>query len=380
MTGLTLDQIRAVRDRHNIVEVLQRYGYEPPTRWNGSSDFMISCPEPNHDDRTPSCIVHPQTDRFYCFGCGARGDVLQLVCDVEGLRSLTDAARSLGGDTTRDPIATHSRRSTPATTPERTSAERILEINAIAWAELTTPAARATAHGYLRRRGIDLEPLEAQQGSVLAGYTPAARDGLVRYLRESGVTEDEIIDAGWARATEHGIVDRFHRRVLFPLTDPAGRLVGVTGRDITGVATRRYINTHTNPAFRKREALFVVRFAGAAQRSRHLRRPHGRACCCGRGSRRVQCRRSRRGTSLTEEHARRITGWRPRSVVLMPDGDPAGRAAGHRWKQCLAAAGVDAALWAIADGMDPATAAGRLPPASPTADPRASRVLGGPAI
>lgn len=101
---MTLDEILAVRDRHSITEVLQRFGVYPPSRWNGSSDYMINCPTPGHDDATPSCIVHPQTDRYFCFGCGAHGDVLQLVQDVRGTSPLHQVASFLDGEGRRLPL------------------------------------------------------------------------------------------------------------------------------------------------------------------------------------------------------------------------------------------------------------------------------------
>lgn len=102
--------IARVRAEHSIVDTLGRVGINPPARWDGAADYMISCPCPAHADSTPSCIVHPRTDRWHCFGCGARSDMLELIRQVERVTSHR-------GDPRQRPPATpntHSRERHPA--------------------------------------------------------------------------------------------------------------------------------------------------------------------------------------------------------------------------------------------------------------------------
>lgn len=87
---LSSDEIARVRSVHRIVGVLRRCGIECADA--SGRDVMISCPTPGHEDSTPSCIVHPDAGTFYCFGCGAHGDVFTLVREVSGITSLVQAA------------------------------------------------------------------------------------------------------------------------------------------------------------------------------------------------------------------------------------------------------------------------------------------------
>jgi hypothetical protein len=120
---LTAAEIARVRAEHSIVGALARLGIGPPDRWDGTADYMISCPCPGHDDSTPSCIIHPRTDRWNCFGCGAHGDVLELVRQVEGVTSLhviaeiLDSRRPLNPVARDETVARHVTKHVPA--PER---------------------------------------------------------------------------------------------------------------------------------------------------------------------------------------------------------------------------------------------------------------------
>jgi DNA primase len=116
--------IARVRAEHSIVDVLARFGIDPPTRWNGAADYMMSCPRPGHADSTPSCIVHPRTDRWHCFGCGAHADVLELVRQVEGVTSLSKIAEILDSRRLLRPVSRSDAVSARAITPRRDLSER----------------------------------------------------------------------------------------------------------------------------------------------------------------------------------------------------------------------------------------------------------------
>jgi DNA primase len=207
---LSKPDIARVRAEHSIVDVLRRLGIAPPARWDGAADYMISCPCPGHADSTPSCIVHPQTDRWNCFGCGARGDVLELVRQVEGVISLRTIADILDR---RRPL--HPTSAGPATQPvavrltisaserpdpARTPGARVMAANAAAWRYLSLPMLAQRGRDYLHARGIDVTALEAETRRPVIGHTPYQADGLVTHLRERGFSDDQIVDAGWGAA------------------------------------------------------------------------------------------------------------------------------------------------------------------------------------
>ena len=90
-TRLTEGDKARVRAEHPLPDVLARAGVRPPTGWDGRRDYKVCCPMPGHKDTRPSMIVHPHSGRYHCFGCGAHGDVMQLVMSMEGITSLAQA-------------------------------------------------------------------------------------------------------------------------------------------------------------------------------------------------------------------------------------------------------------------------------------------------
>jgi DNA primase len=364
---LSRDDIEAARTRHPIVDVLARFGIDPPARWNGTSDFMISCPIPAHPDTTPSCIVHPVAGRFFCFGCGGRGDVFQLVNELTPNRDIAEAIAFLDGDTRHLlPIPSRPIPPVPVASPDRpdparTPVARILEINGVAWQVLTAPTAASTAQRYLSNRGIDITALDDIAAHPLAGYTPASRTGLTGSLHHAGFTPEEILDAGWAVQRDDELVDRFRRRVVLPIRDIHDGVVGVIARDITGMARQKYLNTSETAAFQKGaqlyrpvisqlalnatvivsegplDALAIAVQAAATGWSRSL---ISVAPC---------------GTALTAKQVELIRRIGADQLVLCPDGDRAGRTAGERWAELTAAAGLCPRVVRLATDQDPAS-------------------------
>lgn len=247
---LSASDIARVRAEHHLVDVLGRAGIQPPARWGGG-DFVISCPMPGHDDSTPSMIVHPGTDRCHCFGCGAGGDVLQLVMDLEGITSLSRAAEVLDAGRALRPASTSTAVSAGSALavssverpdPYRTSPERVLAANAEAWRYFTLPSLAERAREHLASRGIDVRALESEAGRPLAGRTPWCETGLVEHLCRRGFSIDELVDAGWASRRPDGtLADRYRRRLMIPVRDTEDRVIGVYGRDLN-CACGLYLN------------------------------------------------------------------------------------------------------------------------------------------
>lgn len=193
----------AIKERHRLRQVAVRTGYEPPARGH----VFINCPMPNHNDSTPSMLLHLDEGRYHCFGCGASGDVIQWVRDIWGVDARA-AVQLLEHASARLPDPPEacgaSPHGSPRTLPRgeqpdlgRTSADRVLDALAAAWRYYTLPRLEDKAQLYLRGRGIDAERL----GHV-AGHTPYRPDQLVSYLQGHGFTGDELIDAGLARRRE----------------------------------------------------------------------------------------------------------------------------------------------------------------------------------
>jgi DNA primase len=352
-------------------------GIDPPNGWNGSSDYMICCPSPDHEDSSPSCIVHPQSSRFHCFGCDAKGDVLELVSRVEAVKSLSKSADILNSHRTLIPVsipgdgqAHLSKRSQlgrvieMAEKPDlhRTSRNRVLAANADAWRYLSLPKLAERGRDYLTGRGIDVTALEKEICRPLVGHTPYEPTGLVDRLRRRGFSDDEIVDSGWGSRRNGELRDRFRRRVMIPVRDEHDRVIGAYGRDVTDQANQKYLNTAETIVFRKREA--VYRPSSQAKLDEHATviacegsldalAIAALAATAGKSAQFVPVSPS--GTALTDDHAQQILSISEKPPLVCADGDQPGIAASTKWVQRFMAHGRETIVTVLPSGHDPAS-------------------------
>ncbi len=207
---------------------------------------------PFHGERTPSFHVHVDRGFFYCFGCGAKGDVFEFVMRTQGLE-FVDALKLMG-----ERVGIEVRGVAPGGGRRRD----LLEINAAALAWFRARLADSPALAYLRARGLDDATIETWE----LGYAPEGWDGLLKHLLTQGVRDDDLLEAGLVTENERGRrYDRFRDRVMFPIRDALGRLVGFAGR-VLGDAVPKYLNTPETPLFRKGELLYGLDKARTAVR------------------------------------------------------------------------------------------------------------------
>ncbi|MHB1739148.1 MAG: CHC2 zinc finger domain-containing protein [Actinomycetes bacterium] len=225
-----------------------------PFRTTGSVTVRCPFPSHGHPDRTPSLRLHLDDGIFFCFGCGAKGDVVEWVRQTETVdwreaisflddrRPLTNAwvgqALSAGQRPHRasaSPVGA-TEPGTRAELPDlaRTPAERVYAALAAAWGYYSCPPLRYQGEGYLKERGIDVRVLEAHTGRPEVGHTPAKADGLIAFLRAKGFSDYDLVDAGLAhRRLGVGTLSDFYRqRVLIPIRDDQERVVGLIGRNV----------------------------------------------------------------------------------------------------------------------------------------------------
>lgn len=362
---LSSDEITRIRSDHPILDVLRRCGIECLDA--SSRDVMISCPTPGHEDSTPSCIVHPDAGTFYCFGCGAHGDVFTLVREVSGITSLVQAAALLddGGPISwragapSRVAAVAAPHTTDGPDLERTSRERMIELNGAAWTYLTSDRLADQARAYLARRRIDTWAVESLAREPVAGHTPASRTGLTDHLRRLGFTNDEVVDAGWTVRRADRTVDRFQRRMLLPIQDADGRIAGAIGRDITDRARCKYLNMPRTAAYSKGQLLYdaptAQRFADtvivcegpldalaiSAAAYAHPDRAIRAVAPC--------------GTALTHHQAQLIASIKARGTIICADGDAGGTAAAAKWQAVLREHGLAPRVITLPAGHDPAS-------------------------
>ncbi len=307
-----LDELRARVPLAPVVSrrvKLTRAGRE----WKGCCPF--------HNEKTPSFYVNDDKGFYHCFGCGAHGDVIRFLTELEGL-GFIDAVKQL---------AVQAGMEVPSESPEaRARAEvgdtlQSLAQRAADWfaAQLRSPAG-AEARAYLERRGVS-SALIADFG---LGFSPDSRSGLKTALKDAG--EPALVEAGLLGRAESGeTYDRFRGRLMFPIRDRRGRVVGFGGRAL-GDVQPKYLNSADGPLFDKGRLLYNLDRAGpAARKAGRLVVVEGYMDVIGVAGAGIGELVAPLGTALTE--AQLALAWRVvDEPILCFDGDGAGQRAALR--------------------------------------------------
>ena len=262
MAGRIKDEdIAAVRDRAHIVDVVQEH---VALRSAGGGSMKGLCPF--HDEKSPSFNVSPARNVFHCFGCGVGGDVIKFVMDVERL-TFAEAVERLA-----EKSGVHLRYTEggPATSRPAGQRSRLVAASAAAaefYAEqLTSPDARP-ARDFLAERGFDQTTRETYE----CGFAPAGWDNLTKHLLAKGFTQVELVTAGLSRDSRNGnLIDRFRRRLLWPIKDITGDVVGFGARKLFDDDDGpKYLNTPETPIYKKSHMLYGVDVAKREIARRH---------------------------------------------------------------------------------------------------------------
>lgn len=342
----------ALRQQHSLTEVARRSGYTVPD----SGDVMVSCPMPGHDDSTPSMNLHLDTDRYYCFGCSAGGDVVQWVKDIYGV-TVKEAVRILEQPTPFPPLPTSPADQQPTAgravraerpDPDRTPTARLLAALQAAWNYYTYGALHVAALEYLTGRGIHVLPFEAENGGPVVGHTPfKAADQATLHLMGRGFTLDELVDAGITQRAEHRQpVDAYRHRIVVPVRDDHGHVIGLIGR-YTGdrADTPKYMNPGRTAVYDKSRDLYRPSVAPLARHAQVIvvegtldaLAVAARAASDGLSDQYAPVTSS--GTRLSGGQVATIAAIHPRPVVIAADGDPTGLEAATRWATAFTLAG-----------------------------------------
>ena len=259
MAIYTRDSIERLRDAVDVVELV---GARTDLRRVGGN-WMGLCPF--HDERTPSFSVSAEKKVFYCFGCGESGDAIKFVEATEGLdfpAAVEMLADRYGVELRReheDPRAEERRR--------RRERLRALVERATAFYEryLGEAAEAAAAREYLAGRGLREDVLR----EFRIGFSPPAWDRVAMAAGRDGYRPEELAAAGLAqRGRGGGLVDRFRGRIMFPLADPRGRVLGFGARSLTEAERPKYLNTSENELYHKGRQLFGIDRARAVAAKR----------------------------------------------------------------------------------------------------------------
>jgi DNA primase len=245
--------ISEVRDRTRIEEVVGEY---VSLRRAGAGSLKGLCPF--HDEKSPSFNVRPTHGTFHCFGCGEGGSVIDFIMKMEVVgfpEAVERLADRIGLKLTYEGGGSSVQR-------DRGTRSRLLEANKRAAefyaAQLRTPEA-APAVQFLTARGFGTAAAE-QFG---CGYAPAGWDMLTKHLLKQGFTFEELTKSGLSKEGRRGPIDRFHRRLLWPIKDLGGDVVGFGARRLfdDDQIEAKYLNTSDTPVYRKTHVLFGLDLA-----------------------------------------------------------------------------------------------------------------------
>jgi DNA primase len=311
--------------------------------------FKGKCPF--HSEKTPSFYVSPDRGTYYCFGCGAKGDILTFVQEFErldfrgALKMLADKA---GIELTHQPHDGVGKQ-------EKETLYDILERATKFYEKHLRENSEALA--YLHARGITDEVINEWR----IGFAPEGWDMLYTATRKSGTSSEMLVKAGLIKSSEKGpgFYDRFRSRIMFPLKDPTGRTVGFSGRIFgdagkPGSQDAKYLNSPETELFKKSYFLYGLDKAKDAMRKdRTAVLVEGQFDLILSHASGVKTAVATSGTALTLEHAKLIRRYADK-IVLAYDGDDAGKNAALKAARLAVSAGLEVYAVLLQGGQDPA--------------------------
>ena len=299
--------------RNDIVDVVS--GYVRLGKKSGSNMFGLC---PFHSEKTPSFSVSPDKQIYHCFGCGKGGGVISFIMEIENL-SFPEAVAFL---------AKRANMPLPEQENDRESRKRarLLALNRDAarfyYEQLQSPAG-ARAREYMARRGIS----KTTATNFGLGCAPDQWDALEKAMREKGYMTAELFDAGLIKQGKHGWYDTFRDRLMFPVIDVRGSVIGFSGR-ILGDEGPKYLNSPETPVFNKGSNLFALNLAKKSK-SGYILLSEGNIDVVSLHQAGFDSAVASLGTSLTAEQARLISRYTDQ-VIIAYDNDGAGQKAAQR--------------------------------------------------
>ena len=299
--------------RNDIVDVVS--AYVPLTKRSGSNQFGLC---PFHGEKTPSFSVNADKQIYHCFGCGKGGGVINFIMEIENL-SFPDAVRFLARRAGMAvPEDDHD--------PDRGKRARMLELNREAaryfHAQLMAPTG-APAQEYVRRRGI-----VSMVKPFGLGYAPEGWQNLTDAMTAKGYTRQELIDAGLARVGRNGgLYDYFRGRLMFPVIDVRGSVIGFSGR-ILSDGEPKYLNSPDTLVYSKSRSLFALNLAKKSK-SGYILLAEGNIDVVSLHQAGFDSAVASLGTSLTPDQARLMSRYTT-EVIIAYDADAAGQKAAQR--------------------------------------------------
>ena len=332
--------IEEIKFRNEIESVISQY----VTLKRAGSNYSGLCPF--HSEKTPSFVVFPGTQSFYCFGCGAGGDVVSFTMRAENLDyvSALKVLAQRSGITLPD--------EDDRTNVSGVSRQRVLDMNkeaAIFFRNmLFDENAGREARDYLfNKRKLSMSIIK----HFGIGFAPNSFGALHDHLRKLGYTDREMVEGFvCAKGKNDSVYDLFRNRVIFPIIDVSGNIVAFGGR-VMDDSKPKYLNTSDTPAFKKSKNLFALNYA-KNKCENMLILCEGYMDVIALHSAGIENAVATLGTAITPEHARIFSRY-TKKVVISYDSDEAGQKAADKAFRLLQEVGIDVKILKMNDAKDP---------------------------
>ncbi len=333
--------VEEIKERLNIVDVVQEY----VSLKKAGANHKARCPF--HNEKTPSFMVSEPKQMFHCFGCGKGGDLFTFVQEIESIE-FAEALRILAQKANVELRPTNPR--------EHNEKTRLLdclkEANSFFQAQLQNAQEAENARRYITDRGIQKETVELFQ----IGYSLDSWDALMNHLKKNGYKEKEIERSGLIVPSEKtgGYYDRFRGRLLFPIHNAHGNIIGFGGRTLNPEEKEaKYINSPQTPVYNKSAVLYGLHLA-----KKYIQKMDATVIVEGYTdvitAYQAKFRNvvSASGTALTEEQVRLLKRYSA-NVILAFDADTAGLSAAWRGMQLAIQQGMNIKVLILPPGQDP---------------------------
>ncbi|MBQ9945480.1 MAG: DNA primase [Clostridia bacterium] len=332
------DFLAELRSRTDIEELIGRY---VEIRHRGSRTPVALCPF--HSEKTPSFVIYRDTQSYYCFGCGAGGDAITFIKNIERL-DYTDSVRFLceraGLAMPLDPVDDEINRLRRRCYEANREAARFFH------AYLYSPEAQQ-ARAYLDKRRLAPETVK----SFGLGFAPAKWDALIKHLKEKGYNEAELVSFDLAKRTSKGsVIDAFRNRLMFPIIDLRGNVIAFGGR-VLDDSKPKYLNTSDTVVYKKSQALYALNFA-KNNRERKLILCEGYMDVIAMHQAGFTNAVAGLGTAFTKEQVSLLSRYCD-ELTLCFDSDEAGKKATKRALSMLSSSPMKLKVMHLQDGKDP---------------------------
>lgn len=341
--------VEEIKSKLSIVDVVSSY----IKLERAGANFKARCPF--HNEKTASFFISPSRETYHCFGCNRGGDMLSFVQEIEGV----DFRGALGLLAERAGVRITA--SLPGVNREREKIFAVLEEATIFFSNHLTKNTKA--HEYLTKRGVSDKTIT----DFRLGYAPAEWRTLFEFLQQKGFAPDHLLKAGLSIKSEKGYYDRFRGRVMFPIADNAGKIIGFSGRILPGIEQgdadkqAKYVNSPETEVFHKSKVLYGFDKAKQAIRKENAAvLVEGQMDLVLSHQSGVGNTVASSGTALGRDHLVLIKRLAD-TLIIAFDADDAGLSASKKGVDLALSEGFDVRVAEIPSGLDPADMAMKDP-------------------